>query len=54
MAMGDRTPASVVLVRASDLELILPRVEQQVTLTPYERNAARRLREAADAAKEKA
>jgi len=38
----------------SDIDLILPRVENQVTLTPYERAAVKRLREAVDTEKEHA
>jgi hypothetical protein len=36
---------AVVQVEIRDLELVLPRIEQQITLTPDEKNAARRLRE---------
>jgi hypothetical protein len=36
------------LVKTADLANVLPRVEQQVTLTPWERSSVRRLREAVD------
>ena len=50
---GD-APVATVLIRASDLEVILPRVEKQITLTPYEKNVVRRLRKAVEDAKEQA
>jgi hypothetical protein len=41
------------LVKISDVSEVLPRVEHQVSLTPWEKAAVRRLREATDeAAKE--
>jgi hypothetical protein len=47
-------PGTYILVLARDVGRVLERMENQVTLTPYEKAAARRLRESVDDAKERA
>jgi hypothetical protein len=49
-APGVSMAGDYMLVKVSDMADVLPRVEHQISLTPWEKASVRRLREATDAA----